>query len=466
MANKIDNKLFKEAVADAKAVKSIALKNAEIALQEAFNPTLQSMISDRIREADMFEDEDEELGGEVEDLGGDLEVGGLEGEEDVMGGEEELGLGEEEDLAMDDSLEGDIGGEESFEEPEADLEELQPHPTQPEMPPVSDEEAEDISAGEGPYDTVDAGLGEEAEYDMEDEDEMSLESVLSELSAELTEEEDEDELCESEGETPAHTDDELHLATEDYSSEPAGEMGDEDDDDEEIDLNEIISEILAEEDDHYEEDNTEDRNTEEYGETPALTEDSHNPEFGTYDLADEDPDTNYEDSSGSDKSGIDYSDGEEMIASAGAGRPDADYEEGKKMLAKVSRENAALRTENVQLTKVYKFLKSRLNEINLLNAKLLFINKLFKEYGLNNDQKKKIVESFDYTKSVREAKLVYATLAESFNTSASVKAGQKKKITEGASRPVKSTKPTKAPIVESAGDDFAKRMQELAGIKK
>ena len=49
-----------------------------------------------------------------------------------------------------------------------------------------------------------------------------------------------------------------------------------------------------------------------------------------------------------------------------------------------------------------------------LMLKLLYTNKLFKAHSLNEDQKLKVVESFDLTKNVREAKLVYATLGESF----------------------------------------------------
>ena len=59
-------------------------------------------------------------------------------------------------------------------------------------------------------------------------------------------------------------------------------------------------------------------------------------------------------------------------------------------------------------------MRSKLNEVNLLNAKLLFSNKLFRAFGLNNNQKLKVVETFDRTKILREVKLVYATLAESF----------------------------------------------------
>jgi hypothetical protein len=119
-------------------------------------------------------------------------------------------------------------------------------------------------------------------------------------------------------------------------------------------------------------------------------------------------------------------------------------------------------------------LRSTLNEVNLLNAKLLYTNKLFKNTSLNNAQKLKIVESFDRTKDIREVKLVYATLMESMKTVSAKKqltatAATAKKIikplTEGlASKTVASTKPKQEILTEA--NVFAERMKFLAGIKK
>ena len=52
-----------------------------------------------------------------------------------------------------------------------------------------------------------------------------------------------------------------------------------------------------------------------------------------------------------------------------------------------------------------KELKKTINEVNLLNAKLLYANKLFRSYAMNNDQKSKVVETLDRTKSVRESEI-------------------------------------------------------------
>ena len=69
---------------------------------------------------------------------------------------------------------------------------------------------------------------------------------------------------------------------------------------------------------------------------------------------------------------------------------------------------------------VVKFLRSKINEVNLLNAKLLFTNKLFKSYSLDNNQKLKVVETFDRAQTTREIKLVYSTLAEQFGDNNSI----------------------------------------------
>lgn len=137
------------------------------------------------------------------------------------------------------------------------------------------------------------------------------------------------------------------------------------------------------------------------------------------------------------------------------------------------KENISLKAELTEYRNTVKFLRDRINEVNLLNAKLLYTNKLFKQTGLTNEQKLRVIESFDLTKSVREAKIVYATLAESLNfgaTKATKPAPTKstavvKSITEGlASKTVASTKSPKAALL-TEGAVMASRFQKLAGIK-
>lgn len=129
---------------------------------------------------------------------------------------------------------------------------------------------------------------------------------------------------------------------------------------------------------------------------------------------------------------------------------------------------AEVTAQRDEAMKTVEILRSQINEVNLLNAKLLYTNKLFKQFSMNNNQKMKVVENFDLTTSVREVKLTYAIMAESFNLGGSVvkrKNTTATTITEGlASKAVASTKPSQ-PIV-AGGNQMAERFKTLAGIKK
>jgi len=140
----------------------------------------------------------------------------------------------------------------------------------------------------------------------------------------------------------------------------------------------------------------------------------------------------------------------------------------------IKEENDALKKQLNEAEEVIKYVKVQLNEVNLLNAKLLYTNKLFKEYNMNNEQKMRIVEMFDLAKNVREVKLTYANIAESLNFSGTEKKKAPKEasasvqsITEGlASKPVGSTKPSKEIISEGKANQMVAKFQKLAGIKK
>jgi nitrate reductase NapAB chaperone NapD len=102
-------------------------------------------------------------------------------------------------------------------------------------------------------------------------------------------------------------------------------------------------------------------------------------------------------------------------------------------------------------------LKSELNEINLLNAKLLYTNKIFKSKNLNENQKVKVLSSFDKATTVGEVKMVFETLNEGIKVN-------KNTIKEnlGSASKAMVTPNAKKPIVES--NDAFLRMQKLAGI--
>ena len=140
---------------------------------------------------------------------------------------------------------------------------------------------------------------------------------------------------------------------------------------------------------------------------------------------------------------------------------DKDLDEAKdKELEEVKDE---LEETNKALTTV----RTELNEVNLLNSKLLYVNRIFKANTLNESQKLRVVESLDKAGTAKEAKLIYETIKDTFNISKGEQRKVKSSIKEGlgmASKAVgKSTASKKAVISES--DDMMKRFQKLANIK-
>ena len=112
---------------------------------------------------------------------------------------------------------------------------------------------------------------------------------------------------------------------------------------------------------------------------------------------------------------------------------------------------------------VINFLRTQINEVNLLNAKLLFSNKLFKKYNLNEAQKAKVIENFDRAKSVREVKLVFTTLAEAFHGNKSKPLTIKESFVSNAMPSTKPSEKTQEILTES--DAMAERFKKLAGLK-
>ena len=117
-----------------------------------------------------------------------------------------------------------------------------------------------------------------------------------------------------------------------------------------------------------------------------------------------------------------------------------------------------------ELEEAYKTIQSMrktINEVNLLNAKLLYTNKLFRTFDLNESQKVKVIENFDRAASLREVKLVFATLGENLNVARKKKTVVKESL---ASKPMKSTAAPRK--ILSEGDAVAERFKKLAGLIK
>jgi hypothetical protein len=160
---------------------------------------------------------------------------------------------------------------------------------------------------------------------------------------------------------------------------------------------------------------------------------------------------------------------------SGSEEDDSDEEDKDDESKRIKEENISLSKKLNEALDTVQYLRDRINEINVLNSKLLYTNKLFKEHTLNVNQKGKVFEAFDRSQSVRETKLIYNTLCESFKSGKETTAPQRKlasvtsTITEGlASKSIASTKPTKPEVIlESANSDkneLRSRLMQLAGI--
>jgi len=140
---------------------------------------------------------------------------------------------------------------------------------------------------------------------------------------------------------------------------------------------------------------------------------------------------------------------------------DGDDEEKKDM--------KQMQNELKEAYEVVNQLKGMLQEVNLLNSKLLYTSKLFRNYALSENQKKDILENFERVVTIREAKLLYSTYAKVHEGVDANKGKKSKNLTESfASKPTNSTAPsaaTKSNIVNES-NNLRARLQELAGIIK
>ena len=105
-------------------------------------------------------------------------------------------------------------------------------------------------------------------------------------------------------------------------------------------------------------------------------------------------------------------------------------------------------------------LKAQLQETNLLNAKLLYVNKVFKGNNLTESQKANVIATFDKAETVKEVKLVFETVAESFTTKREVV-----KESRGFASAAVGNAPSKPEVITEVSSQV-RRMQQLAGIIK
>ena len=442
MAN---SKLLKEAIADAKAVKETALANAKLALEEAFTPRLQSILSQKMRaEAEEMEaDDDQEATNEELDstgIGSKVGTDAAEtpGSQPTLTADTDLSVGVAKDggkpeqsgtdytkvADINEEDDYDFGGEEEEDPNAGEIAELRARLAELEGEEGGEEEENPFAATEEEDPFAMAG-GEEEENPFgeeedpfaqggEEEDEMGLEAIIRELEAQLGDEEG------SEEEIPAEDPNAAQIA----------------------ELRRQLAELEGDE------------------EAPAAEEE---PKMESKKLREsrrklrEDYTDGAE--AGTDPDGEKVIDLEEILREMEDDLKDK-VEEGEEEDAE------ELKADLNEAYKTIKSLQRTINEVNLLNAKLLFANKLFRAHNMTNEQKVKVIETLDRTKSVREVKLVYSTLAENFKYTSSNRIA-KKSIAEGiASKVVKSTKPSVQKQVISESTIISNRFKKLAGIIK
>jgi len=378
-----NRELFKEAIADAKAVKDAAIANAKVALEEAFTPILKERLAQKIQE--METDELEETYAD-----------------------ESLNLGEEE--GEDDNYPNYPGGD--VDEP-VDEQHKKPR----------------VATGYGKVEVVD---------DYTDDDginELNLDELLAEL--ELEEEmETEEPIYE------AKEKEEEEEEEEEYEDEDADGIEDSEDDEIDITNEEELIKII------------DDEVTDILQKMIEKGEIQPGPDYSGSEGNEEMPGTEIEMGAEEETMDEDFNIDELL------------YELKKKvikkkdeMTAKKSKddEKEKMKKELKEAISVINTLRREINETKLLNAKLLYTNKIFKARSLNESQKVKVLATFDKASTVKEVELVYETLNNSFSSA-------KKQIVKEslgfASKPTGVSQ--KRVIVEE--DAMVARFKKLAGL--
>jgi len=432
--------LLKDAIADAKAVRETALANAKIALEEAFTPRIQSMLSQKIQseveDEEIPHDEDEEAGEEAPEIAVEPEVGEEPAPEAPV---EEPAMGEEPSDEIADEME----------EPSDEIADEMEEPSDEIADEIADEGEEDVIEINGvKYAPVVSEEEEEPEademYEEEEADDadLDLEAILREL-----EEDDEEDV------------------NEDYDENAVGDGHDSDEvktaDEAELAENDVSSDIGS----------ADNKVNDEAGDSSKTGAQGPEGEGSDVESGKEDDNLEVVDDL-VEVNGVKYSKVQEEEGDDDENDEDIDLEEILKALSegddedeeKAEEQVTKLTSELEEHRSVVKYLRSKLNEVNLLNAKLLFTNKLFRAHGLTNGQKLKVVETFDRAKNLREVKLVFSTLAESFGNQATSTSKPIKESKGSASKAVASTKPKSTPKVIEEGFDMKKRFKKLANI--
>ena len=433
--------LLKEAIADAKAVKETAIANAKLALEEAFTPHLKSMLSAKLQEMD--DDIDE---GEKEEMQEMDDVSWKEKNGDSL------------DLAPRKVGQSTVNEEEDMDE-DLDLNELL---SELELDEDARTDAEEEGYLDGEEDEKEDMEGEmdDEEIDLEDmsEDDLKgfIESVIKDMVA-SGEIEPGDEFAE----------DDMEVG--DIEGEEAG-------DDLDVDVE------IAEGDEQAEKDTEKMRFKEAVGGSGEVDVDNNIAVKAINDAAEKIAKLTGKsiDMVKAKLKGL-MSEEEEAKkmefkeAVGGSGEIDVENNAAVKAINDAAEKIAQLTGKSIDMVKAklkglmseeeeaelaeVEELKKELNEVNLLNAKLLYTNKIFRAKNLTESKKVTVLKAFDNAKDVKQAKTIYETLSAGLmdkNVNESVKRGLASQATGLEPKAVQQ------PIVES--NDIYNRMRQLAGL--
>jgi len=389
--------LFKQAIAEAKSVREAAIANAKEALEETLTPHLKDMLAAKLQEMEDSSVE-EEVVNEVEE---EIEEGSKDKDMDEA---------PKKDKDMDEAMKDDK--DEAIEE---DLTEVEP------VGEADEDEAEDDSeeSEDGAEDEIE-DAGEEA-----GEDAIEGDEDLKDLSVDQFKDMIRDIIAQEVGGDAAADDmdagDIEGMGDEEGMEEPGmePEMGD---GEEEIDLDELIRELDAISEGDDEKEMEEGKKEDDMDEATEKVE-------------------------------------EDTSVQVNAESDGSDYNINR--VADLKEDATEDKSELGQALDTIQTLRSELNEVNILNAKLLYVNKIFKANNLSESQKVNIIAAFDKAETVKEVKLVFETVADNVGTK------KETTIKEHKGSASKATGTTaKKPEVISEVSNAVLRMQKLAGIIK
>lgn len=130
-----------------------------------------------------------------------------------------------------------------------------------------------------------------------------------------------------------------------------------------------------------------------------------------------------------------------------------------KKLVKEARENRALKQQLNDYRGAVETLREQLSDLNLFNAKLLYVNKILQNKDVAPNQRRAIIEALDGASNLREAKLLYESLSTSI-TKKNESLNESVRHTAGLA-----SRPTTSASARMSGAGEVDRWAILAGIK-